>query len=469
MYAIYVDEDLLYSPHMINEGYGILEPKLTIELNKAGSLEFILPPNSLMYEGVQKLKSIIRVEWDGEELWRGRVLDDQKDFYNRKRVYCEGELAYLLDSTVRPYEHKGGVAAYFRMLIIQHNSQVDAEKQFTVGMVDVTDADNNDYITRSNINYPTTFDEINEKLVDNLGGYLKIRHQNGTAYIDYKVSPGDISDQTIQFGVNMLDISEYIDATNVFTVLIPLGKKAEATDGEEGERLTIASVNSDLDYLEDATAIKLFGRITRTQVWDDVTMAANLKTKGQAYLKAGIEMTVTLTIRAVDLIHLGVKTERIKLGEYVRVVSIPHELDTSFLCSKISYDLSDPSNTEYTLGTAFSALTDQQVANMKRSQNAYNAASTAGSTASGASSAIINITGDYVKRAEFLQYENNVEATYAKKSAIPTKTSQLTNDSGFLTEHQDLSDYTTTEAFTALVARVEALENPKEEEENNGE
>ena len=30
---------------------------------------------------------------------------------------------------------------------------------------------------------------------------------------------------------------------------------------------------------------------------------------------------------------------------------------------------------------------------------------------------------------------------YALKSELPTKTSQLTNDSGFITEHQDLSDY----------------------------
>lgn len=30
---------------------------------------------------------------------------------------------------------------------------------------------------------------------------------------------------------------------------------------------------------------------------------------------------------------------------------------------------------------------------------------------------------------------------YAKKSEVPTKTSQLTNDSGFLTQHQSLTDY----------------------------
>jgi hypothetical protein len=36
---------------------------------------------------------------------------------------------------------------------------------------------------------------------------------------------------------------------------------------------------------------------------------------------------------------------------------------------------------------------------------------------------------------------SNQISSYAKKSEIPSKTSELTNDSGFLTQHQDLSSY----------------------------
>lgn len=40
---------------------------------------------------------------------------------------------------------------------------------------------------------------------------------------------------------------------------------------------------------------------------------------------------------------------------------------------------------------------------------------------------------------------------YAKKTEIPTKTSQLTNDSGYLTEHQSLEEYyTKTQTDTKL-------------------
>lgn len=41
---------------------------------------------------------------------------------------------------------------------------------------------------------------------------------------------------------------------------------------------------------------------------------------------------------------------------------------------------------------------------------------------------------------------NDISQTYARKDSVPTKTSELTNDSGFLTEHQSLSAYRTASA-----------------------
>ena len=101
-------------------------------------------------------------------------------------------------------------------------------------------------------------------------------------------------------------------SSGVFTVLIPLGARTENEDGTEGPRLTISSLYQDeRDYLENTTAVNLFGRIVRTNVWDDVTVASNLRTKGQTFLNAGVEMAVTLSIKAVDLNLLDVNTGRI--------------------------------------------------------------------------------------------------------------------------------------------------------------
>lgn len=448
MYTIYADDNLLYSPNIEDVRFLALEPKLTVELNKAGSLEFKLPPGNIKYNSIQKLKSVLTVYYDEEEMWRGRVLSSDSDFYRRKDIYAEGELAYMLDSKVRPYQRSGGVADYFNYLINQHNEQVDEFKRFVVGSVTVTDKDNNDCIVRANKNYPDTFSEITDKLLNNLGGYLKVRKVGSKRYIDYLADSGKKSDQVIQFGVNLLDLSEYINAEDVFTVLIPLGAQSE---DEAKDRLTISSVNGGKDYIEDETAIKLFGRITKTQTWDDVTLPDNLLRKGKEYLKTGIEMAVTLTIKAVDLVHLGVNTEKIKLGEYIRVVSIPHDIDTYFLCSKIVYNLENPSKTEYTLGVSFYSLTDRQAESLKSSSTVLQIAESASAVAASAVTIAEEAKdngADKVSKTEFNKYKDKVGSDYAKKTDVPTKISQLENDANYINQ----------ETYNSLESRVKALE-----------
>ena len=67
----------------------------------------------------------------------------------------------------------------------------------------------------------------------------------------------------------------------------------------------------------------------------------------------------------------------------------------------------------------------------------------------------------YAKTADV----NTALAKKADTSAIPTKTSQLTNDSGFLTSHQSLADYAkTADVNTALAAKADATELAKKQD-----
>lgn len=467
MYTIYADGKLVYAPSLSNEGYGVVSPKVEVELNKAGSAEFILPTDNVMYDSLAKLKSIITVCDEDDEIFRGRVIHDEKDFYNRKDVYCEGELSFLVDSVVRPYSFRGGVTELFTQYLNSHNSQVDPEKQFQVGAVTVTDP--NDYITRESSDYPKSLDEMNAKLINLLGGYFRPRLENGTRYLDYVTDYGSVSDQVIEFGVNLLDLTEYISAEDVFTVLIPLGAEQEDSEGNSTGRLTISSVNNGRDYIEDALAVSLFGRIWKVQEWDDVTVAGNLLTKGTEALQSGIEMAVSLSIKAVDMHLLNVDTSRIKLGDQVRVVSLPHKLDKYFLCSKISYDLVNPENTVYTLGLIFASMTDKMIRQQKSAQNTtsaiQSAAKSAGTSAQKANETvqqvekvIAQIPSEYVKSSTFEAYKQEAAATYAKKEDVPGKVSDLENDAGYLTEEQAGENFVKASTFEELVKRVETLE-----------
>lgn len=365
MYSIYTDDKLLYAPHLFHEGYGALSPKLTVELNKAGSLEFTLPPNNVQYDGMRKMKSIITAFQNDEELFRGRVLHDEKDFYKRKSTYCEGDLAFLLDSVQRPYTVTNmDVSTLFKQYITNHNSKVSADKQFTVGKVTVTGK-----ITCESYDYSNTLDEINNQIIDVLGGYLQTRKTNGTHYIDLlaypEVGAASTTNQIIEFGVNMLDITEYITAEDIFTVLIPLGATIQNEEETTNEKLTIASVNNGKDYIEDTSAISLFGRIERTVNYSEVESASELLELGRNLLNECVEMAMSLTVKAVDLHTLDVNTELIRLGDLVRVISVPHGLDTTFQCTKIVYDFEDPGNNEYSFGLDYSSMTEQQLNDKK--------------------------------------------------------------------------------------------------------
>ena len=423
MYKIYADGKLLHAPHLVIDGCGVFSPRLTEELNKADLLDYTMPPNNELYDDVKKLKTIITVTQYDNEIFRGRVLYDEKDFYKQKKTTCEGELNFLLDSKQRPYTFTGTAESLFRQYIANHNARVEADKQFTVG--NITASAKSVSVYRENKDYPSTLNEINTQIIDSLGGYLKVRGADGKRYIDWLDEYGSINTQTIEFGVNLLDITEYISAENIYTVLIPLGASQQDSDGNDLGRLTISSVNDDKDYLENATAISLFGRIEEQAIFDGVEDATTLKNYGSSTLESNIEMAVTLTVKAVDLHLLNVDVERIKLGDKVRVISIPHGLDKYFLCTKITHDMTNPDQTEYVFGVNYTSLTDMQanreksineaVTVVQASSNAINhSVSVANQASQQVQQVIATLPTEYVKTETFEAYKTEADGKYVK-------------------------------------------------------
>lgn len=413
MYTIYSDGKLVYAPHLSDAGCGVFTPQLTVELNKAGSLAFVMPPDNVMYDSINKLSSIITVKQDDNELFRGRVLNDEKDFYNQKKNYCEGELAFLIDSIQRPYTYTGTAANLFKKFISNHNSRVEDTKKFTVGTISVTNSDKE--ITVKGEDYCTTMDAITDKLLEVYGGYLVTRGSGNTRYIDWVETSGDNSSQSIEFGYNLLDVTEYISGEDLFTVLVPIGKRQTNDNGDFTGYVNISSVNDGKDYIENATAVSLFGRIETSESWSEVEDPSELKTLGEAYLSKCIELAVTLTVKAIDLNLLDVNYERIRLGDWVRVVSPPHNLDKWFQCTKIVYDLIDPEKTEYVFGVEYTSFTDKQVSGEKAinsSVSSMNAvAAKTESTSQAVSSINQSLSTGYVKMADFETYKGEVSTT----------------------------------------------------------
>lgn len=107
------------------------KPYFEVGDNINGSASFSVYPNHPYYDKVKKLTTDIIFYRDDEPEFYGRVLYDDEDFSGTKKVFVEGELAFLCDSIQRPkVYHNISVKAYVQDLIDIHNSQVEERKQF---------------------------------------------------------------------------------------------------------------------------------------------------------------------------------------------------------------------------------------------------------------------------------------------------------------------------------------------------
>lgn len=354
IYRVYCDGHLLFHTRM--GSLTIYNPSLELEVNKTGSFEFTVQQDHPYYDLIHKLKSIITVYQDDFLLFRGRVLNDEVGWHNERKISCEGELAFLIDSIQRPYDFTGSITDYLSMLITSHNAQVDAEKQFTLGKVTVTDP--NDFIVRSDVEYTSTWDVIQKKLLDLLGGYLQVRHEGDVHYLDYLQDFTLLAPQKIQFGKNLLDLKRVRKGADIATAVIPLGAKLKDADGKDmDERLTIAKVNDGLDVIVDEDAKAQYGLIVKTVIFDDVTDATNLLTKGKAYLAGLVKLPETIDLTAADMATMGQDIASFHIGTKVRVESKPHGIDQLFTVSRLSLKLLDPASNHLTLGGVLDTFT----------------------------------------------------------------------------------------------------------------
>jgi len=420
MYQVFCDDELIYNPSI--DALKIKSPKVNLEVNKVGSFEFQIYPNHPFYEDLKKLKSIIKVYQDGYLLFRGRIIDDSVGFHNEKQVTCEGELAFLLDSIQRPYSYTGDIPAFFAQIISNHNSQVDAEHQFKVGNITVVDS--NGYVNRSDTTYQNTFNALTSKLIDTHGGYLWVRHESDGNYLDYLSDFTALSNQPVEFGKNLLDLSRRVKGADIATAIIPLGAKLENTEN----RVTIASVNGGVDYVYSQDAVNLYGWIFRTQSWDDVTLPANLLTKANEYLTSTINLSTEIELSAVDLSALNTNFSSFHLGTYVPVKTTPHGIDQNFLVNKLSIDLANPQSNKLILGTTLSSFTEQ---NISASKNTQTLVSNLDASQTEAKSALVNLTEQTTTTAEHLQGEiTNLQSAdvqiNANISTLQTEVAPLT-------------------------------------------
>lgn len=355
----------------------IFDPDLSLELNKAGSFTFTIYPSHPAYGQIKKLQTRIRAYDSGGKLaFSGRVLNDPIGWHNQRKILCEGELAYLNDSIQRPFTFPADPARatpedYLAFLLERHNEQVEQDQQFKLGIVTVMDANN--YIARADAQYSSTWTLVEEGLLDKLGGYLIVRHEEDGVYLDYLAELSVLSTQTVQFGKNLLDLSSDRPGGDIATCILPLGAKNEDTDAH----LTILNLpdaetddvckSGDIVYSKEAVA--RYGRIYKVVSYDDITIAENLLNRAEADLASARKLPSTVTITAADLSAAGHDVNTFRLGTTVSIEddvhSTAHDLQPAYLVRNLRIKPFQPGQTTLTLGSTTYSYTEQNRQNQQ--------------------------------------------------------------------------------------------------------
>lgn len=433
MYFVKYGEEYLHDPRV--SGCVLIDLSFDAEENTCGYCDFSIYPTHPLHGKLKErdADNPVVVYDDDTVLFYGFIYELGAEFYQNGQVKCMGELGYLSESIVRPYatlsngygeghQPPTSVDGYFEWLIAQHNEQVKDNKRFTVGINQGSALDINNYIYRASTEYPTTWEEINDKLLTELGGCIRTRHEDDVRYIDYLSEWTDTNTQILDFGQNLTDYTQTDDSESIATFMIPLGAKMSETDyayndgyyqtsdtkmdpdkeyytksdsgyqkcgedvtsfekgvtyyeyfelyDESNLSLTIEDLDDgeydadgyrksgDIVYCE--SAVQKYGWIGAKYENSDITTKEQLVSKSIVALKELISPKRTIEVKAIDMHLVNKDLKPIRIGEYVRVRSTPHKLDSYFLCTSVELDLNNPQNSKYTFGTTFDTLTGQQ-------------------------------------------------------------------------------------------------------------
>lgn len=424
-YRLTYGDGALFDPYTDDR---VHDARLTAKVNSPDYLDFTLPPGHSLYGEVRERGELVRLEWDGACLFLGEVESVEDGIDGEREVACVGALSWLGDTVVRPYSTVAGEAGLtapdtvdglFEWYVDQHNGHcLDSRRRFSVGANQGAALDANNHVYRASEQLPATWDEIDDKILSPLGGYVTVGYDPLTVSLHADVH--ETNAQVIDFGVNITDFSRRTDSSGTYTAVRAEGKDGLTLGGlGNGEVAGGAVKLGDVVYSPEAVA--RYGYRECSYRNEDCATAEGLLSAAVGRLRALMAPTVTVTVKAVDLALFMDGYEHLRLGQAVRVRSAPHGVDEYLMVSAVDLDLQDPGNTEYTLGAEYSTLTGQQSGYLRSMNSGINSALDAASSMGAEARAAAKDASEKAERAARAAAAAVAE-THEEYAASPSRT-----------------------------------------------
>lgn len=375
MYSIYAyiglnseTAELVYDPTRVEEGYVITAGSFINRIDSAGEASFTIPPSHPLYNSLHKIKTHIVIKEDDRVVWYGRVFSTRRDFRNCKVVTCEGAMAFLNDICLAPYRYYVKNPKYGQPdepeYIIEPKSKADHIEY-------IMDVYNTRCHKSRKINFGTSgvefhvgeiiegcdsYDTVLTELKNMIGDYNYhfVTTCNGSdgrpsVTITAEKLPTYKCTQAIEFGKNLLDFEEYLNAESAYGCIIPLGEGDASCYDDNGKEPieSLVPLKDRAYYVSGNTSD--YGPIDRVINFTGLSKPSELAAAAQKVFElGGGDPAVEFTIKAIDLHMLDVSVEEFKIGYAVTVISTPHKINKDFIISEISINMLQPDNNSYT-------------------------------------------------------------------------------------------------------------------------
>lgn len=410
----------------------VTDAKLSAKVNTCDYLDFTMPITHSLFSSIEERSEDVTLYWDSTLLFRGYIEKIEQTIGGSLSVSCNGQLSRLEETLVRPYSTVDGeqpltapssVDGYFAWLISQHNEHGGVP--FSIGVNQGAALDANNYIYRSSEQLPTTWGELTSKITDSLGGFVAIDY--GKQTINLYADVHETNAQVLDFGENIVDFTQTLDSSEVFSVIRPAGGTPD--DSESSKAITIeglpdgkTSYSSDFikegDHIYSASAVERYGWKEYAYSNADCKTAEGLLASACKALSNLIAPTISLSIKAVDCALYMSDYEHLKAGQAVRVRSKFHGIDEFLMVNTVELDLQDPSQSAYQLGAEYTSLTGQQSSYLRSMSANINTALDATTTLD----ASVKSTAKDATEAKTTASQAQSDAASAKTTATQAKT-----------------------------------------------
>lgn len=378
------------------KGLEILSGTMDLEVNEAGSFTFTISKNHSFYRTLKKRVDLISVYIGNSSTGNHfRIVNIERDFCGNEIITCEGMLTILRDYMCFPYRvdidgnriltgtFSGQVSSrtlsFYNLVSWILDSSIGYQSNLASYQAGASISEDvqTESLARESDGSRTVSEEMRD-ITDTFGGCVSLSQcsveSNGVAiFTRYSQNgiPGQTRQTAIEYGKNLLDITIEENIDDVYTSCLAVGDPVEGASEDSNwgfaQRVTAEGRQGAGNYLVDTDAyyINKYGKRVIFKEFEGLTTSLQVYYAARWYLRNLRNEGITIFIKAVDLSSVAGNAPDFTCGDMVPIVSEPHGINSTYLCSQAHIDLTDATQTYYVFGKRFTSASSLIAYNYK--------------------------------------------------------------------------------------------------------